>query len=334
MIKNIYYEQKVENHDRTQEFFSRFPQAAKISCNHFKEVFNPSGQNFRLQKKNPSLILASQDGKKVHPIPAKYGVGGNSNFYFSHLFNCLYDCRYCFLQGMFPSAHYVLFINYEEFWDDIRSKADEVSNSPSWFFSGYDCDSLALESTTGFVDFFLPKFSKLPHAFLELRTKSVNTRVLKNHEPLPNVIVAFSFTPEEISRQLEHGVPSVSARIKAMHQLATLGWYVGIRIDPVIDCQEFESRYALLFHQLFDKLPENSLHSVSLGAFRMPYGFFKKMDKLYPEENLFAGKLTKNKNSVSYEPGIETKRLDSCRSMLLEYIPAEKLFTCEMSQEK
>ena len=168
MIKNIYYEQKVENHDRTQEFFGRFPQAAKISCNHFKEIFNPIGQNFRLQKKNPSLILASQDGKKVHPIPAKYGVGGIRNFYFSHLFNCLYDCRYCFLQGMFPSAHYVLFINYEEFWDDIRNKADEVSNSPSWFFSGYDCDSLALESTTGFVDFFLPKFSKLPHAFLEL----------------------------------------------------------------------------------------------------------------------------------------------------------------------
>ena len=82
MIKNIYYEQKVENHDRTQEFFSRFPKAAKISCNHFKEVFNPSGQNFRLQKKNPSLILASQDGKKVHPIPAKYGCGGNQQLLF------------------------------------------------------------------------------------------------------------------------------------------------------------------------------------------------------------------------------------------------------------
>ena len=107
----------------------------------------------------------------------------------------------------------------------------------------------------------------------------MNTLPLRNREPLPNVIVAFSFTPEEISRQIEHGVPSVSARIKAMHQLATLGWYVGIRIDPVIDCKEFEKRYALLFHQLFEKLPEDFLHSVSLGAFRMPHGFFKKMDK-------------------------------------------------------
>ena len=223
---------------------------------------------------------------------------------------------------MFPSAHYVLFINYEEFWDEIRMKAEEVSDAPSWFFSGYDCDSLALESTTGFVDFFLPKFSKLSHAFLELRTKSVNTRILKNLEPLSNVVVAFSFTPEEISRQLEHGVPSVSARIKAMHQLATLGWCVGIRIDPVIDCKEFEKRYALLFHQLFKKLPED-FHAfcISWCIPDAPW-IFKKMDKLYPEESLFAGKLSKKKNSVSYELEIEKKRLDSCRSMLLEYIPS------------
>lgn len=37
-------------------------------------------------------------------IPA-YGLGGDKNFYFSHMLNCIYDCRYCFLQGMFRSAH-------------------------------------------------------------------------------------------------------------------------------------------------------------------------------------------------------------------------------------
>ena len=29
--------------------------------------------------------------------------------------NCIYDCRYCFLQGMYRSAHYVVFINYEDY---------------------------------------------------------------------------------------------------------------------------------------------------------------------------------------------------------------------------
>ena len=66
MIEQIYYEDDLEEHPRTQDFFRRFPQASKISCNHYKEIFNPSGQNFRLQKKKPSLILAKQRGKRIH----------------------------------------------------------------------------------------------------------------------------------------------------------------------------------------------------------------------------------------------------------------------------
>ena len=61
-------------------------------------------------------------------------------------------------------------------------------DEPSWFFSGYDCDSLALESITGFADVsFLSFFAKHPNAQLELRTKSVNLKVLEMTDPLPNV---------------------------------------------------------------------------------------------------------------------------------------------------
>ena len=67
------------------------------------------------------------------------------------MLNCLYDCRYCFLQGMYPSAHYLLFINFEDFFREIGVVTDQNPNDSSWFFSGYDCDSLALENLTGFV---------------------------------------------------------------------------------------------------------------------------------------------------------------------------------------
>ena len=30
------------------------------------------------------------------------------------MYNCIYDCRYCFLQGMYSSANFVLFVNFEE----------------------------------------------------------------------------------------------------------------------------------------------------------------------------------------------------------------------------
>ena len=85
---------------------------------------------------------------------------------------------------MFPSANYVLFLNYDDFWMGIQMKTAEEPNQPSWFFSGYDCDSLAMESTTGFVNYFIPRFATLPEAFLELRTKSVNIRFYWNILPL------------------------------------------------------------------------------------------------------------------------------------------------------
>ncbi len=328
MIDLIYLEKSVRDHPGTLEILDRFPKATVLPCSHYKEVFNPSGQSFRLQKKKPSLILARQTGKLLHPIPRSYGVGGERNFYFSHLLNCLYDCRYCFLQGMYPSAHYVHFVNYEDFQSAILRETVQ-SEDPSWFFSGYDCDSLALESVTGFAERFIPFFRKNPKAWLELRTKSCNLGPLQTIDPFPNAVIAYSFTPVEVSRQTEWKVPPLEARAKAMKKAAEMGWQVGWRIDPVVDCADFKDRYARLFDSLMKNLPLEKLHSVSLGAFRMPSGFFKKMERTYPEEPLFAGKLQKRGKVVAYEKNLEQERLAICKSLILERIPPEKLFSCE-----
>ena len=328
MISTIYIEEEVREHPRTREILSRYPKATVLSCQHYKEIFNPAGQSFRLQKKNPALILAKQNGKRVHPIPPSYGVGGRHNFYFSHLLNCLYDCRYCFLQGMYPSAHYLLFVNYEDFAEEIV-KTSRKPGEDSWFFSGYDCDSLALESVTGFAKHFLPVFRNLPQTWLELRTKSVATQILIKTEVMQNVVVAFSFTPEEVSEQIEHGVPPVSSRIEAMKQLAEKGWTLGLRIDPLIDCNDFESRYRRLFQSIFDAVPSDSIHSVSLGTFRMPSGFFKKIEKQYPDEPLLSANWENRKGMISYPQETESTLREICKNLLLENVPRQRLFHCE-----
>jgi spore photoproduct lyase len=85
MISTIYFEEQVADHPRTLHLFEKFPLADRIPCTHYKEVFNPGGQNFRIQKKKPALILAGNSGKKVHPVPATYGIGGRRKFlFFAH----------------------------------------------------------------------------------------------------------------------------------------------------------------------------------------------------------------------------------------------------------
>lgn len=327
MIETLYIEAAIAEHPRTKEICARYPKARRIECERYSEVFNPAAQNFRLQKQKPALILANKFKNFVLPAPLSYNIGGQHNYYFSHMLNCLYDCRYCFLQGMYRSANYVLFVNYEDFDQAIIERAQH-GDEPSYFFSGYDCDSLALEPVTGFAAHILDRFAKLDNAVLELRTKSTQVRSLLDREAIPNCVVAFSLSPDHLAQALEHKAPSLQKRLDAMIKLQQSGWQIGLRFDPVIYCADYQTTYAEFFKQVFNCVKLTQLHSVSLGSFRMPQGFFRNMVKLYPQEKLFAGPLNESEAMVAYPQTLEHEMLAFCQAELLKWMPQEKLFIC------
>ena len=331
MFNTIYVEKQIATHPRTRAICSRFPQARLVSCERYGEVFNPKSQDFRLQKQKPALILANKHDHRVLETPAGYGIGGDRNYYFSHMLNCLYDCRYCFLQGMYRSAHYVLFVNYEDFYSDIDDILENSGTEPCWFFSGYDCDSLALEPVSAFAEQFLPVFASRPQAHIELRTKSTQIRSLLNMEPLPNAVVAFSFTPEEIHNTLEHKVPNIQRRIASMCQLQDAGWSLGLRFDPLIYQPGYREQYRTLFDQVFSQLDGSQLHSVSIGTFRLPRGYFKTILKLYPDEPLYAGSFAQSNGMISYPAEQEREINEFCTTELLKHIPESLLFPCAVA---
>ncbi len=328
MIETIYIEENIVQHPRVIEIMTRFPQARKIICGRYGEVFNPKAQNFRLQKQKPALILAEKYKNFTMPVPSGYGIGASRNFYFSHMLNCLYDCRYCFLQGMYQSANYVLFINYEDFQDEIKQRCAETPTEPVHFFSGYDCDSLALEPVTGFAEQFLPIFETIPNAWLELRTKSTQVRSLLSREAFPRCIVAFSLNPDEIVTKVEAKAPSLERRLDALLKLQTHGWQIGLRFDPMIYQLGYQQQYQHLFEQVFSVIKLESLHSVSLGAFRLPEKYFKKVHKLFPDEKLFVSPLENNQGMISYKEALEQEMTHFCTEQLLRYIPKELFFPC------
>ncbi|MBL4622700.1 MAG: hypothetical protein JKY89_09915 [Immundisolibacteraceae bacterium] len=334
MISTIYIEREIASHPRLAALTRRYPKAAQIECERYGEVFNRKAQSFRLQKQKPSLIAARKHAGRVLPSPPEYRIGEGTGYYFSHLLNCLYDCRYCFLQGMYRSAHYVWFVNYEEFAADITELA---AVGPSWFYSGYDCDSLALDPLTGFGDFVLDLFEQLPvHANLELRTKSTQIRSLLSRPALPNVVVAFSFTPQAVGEELELKVPSVEKRLAAIVKLQQAGWQVGLRFDPLIYTSDYEGQYQQLFETLFSHpkyhLDADNIHSVSMGPFRLPKGYFEAMRKLYPQERLFAGPLQQRGNMISYEAELEQQMVATVEQRLLNYIPESRYFPCHLPE--
>jgi len=328
MIDVIYIEEAVAEYPRTKRILRRFPKASRIRCGRYGEVFNPSAQNFRLQKQRPALILAEKHDGHVLPTPSTYGIGGVHNYYFSHLLNCIYDCRYCFLQGMYRSANYVLFVNYERFVEEMEATLERHEGEPVYFFSGYDSDSLALDSVTEFVDCFVPLLKRHEQAWLELRTKSVSIRPLLKLEAHPRCVVAFSMTPDPIARALEHKAPSVEQRIRAMAQLAEAGWPLGLRFDPLILHEGYQETYAALFEAVFSALPAQAIHSVSLGPLRFPKAMARRIMKLYPEEKLFASPLVREGSMISYPAPVEREMIDYCADALGHYVPDSVFFRC------
>lgn len=312
----VYVEKAVYDHPKTHEIIQKLHASHVIPIERYSEVFNRKNQNFRLQKRKPSFILAKKHGTYVYSTPPNYGIGAKNNYYFSHLLNCPFDCRYCFLQGLYRSASFVLFINYEDFQKEIEKK---MHHEKTTFFSGYDADSLAMESKTGFLSSFLPFFRKYPLAELELRTKSIAIRGLLSQDPLPNCIVAFSLSPQKLITELENKAPPLRKRLDAIASLQAVGWNIGLRFDPVIDCENFESHYKPFFKEVFTRINYKKLHSVSMGSFRLPKPIKKEMQRLKPTDPL----LLLNHIGEKIQ-----KKLLFCQKELSKYTEKEKLFIC------
>lgn len=334
MVDSVYIEQAVLELPRTAQILARYPKARQIVIERYGEVFNSHAQNFRLQKQNPSLILAAKQNNKVMPTPAQYETGGGAHYYFSHMLNCVYDCRYCFLQGMLRSANYLLFVNYDDFIDEIKQVAEQHKDDtkPAWFFSGYDCDSLAYEPVTRFADAFVPAFNSIPNAVLELRTKSTQIRSLLNRPAQHNVVVAYSLSPDRVAREVEAGAPSFAKRLEALKRLQDHGWRIGIRFDPIVWHQDYAQDYRQAVDDVFTLLDPNKIDSVTLGGFRLPKGFHKTMRNLYPEHWLFNAGLEDNAGMISYRREIEDDVLNTVSAYCQEYLPTQKLY-CYRSYE-
>jgi len=325
-MDTIYVESSVRKHDRVSRILERFPKAAVVECERYTEIFNRSAQDFRLQKRRPGLILAKKHGETVLAAPPDYSIGRRENHYFSHMLNCLYDCRYCFLQGMYRSAHYVHFVNFEDFEEGIN-EIREHAEEPPCVFSGYDCDSLAMESLTGFAEHFLPFFADRPDSWLELRTKSLNVKLLQEREAIPNVIPAFTMTPETIAREVEHGAPPSEKRLNRVETLTQQGWNVGLRLDPLIPWPRFADLYREMIEEIFSRVASERIHSVTLGPMRFPKSMHDRILKLYPEEKLFAlEEMSLRDGQMTYPAEIEDELVERVTGQLLQFLPSSKVF--------
>ncbi len=323
LFSHLYIEKKVLNHPQTQKIMEKFEHSHIIMIDHYKEVFNRPNQSFAAQSSAKKLILAHKEGKFLHE-GSQYsdGFGHQQFFYASSVMGCLYDCDYCYLQGLYPSANTVLFVNLEDAFEQLRP----YLGNDTLVATSYDTDTMAIESLTGQTDRWL-KFAALhPNLYLEIRTKSANLKALKNALPNERAILAWTLSPQAIIDRYEHATPSLEKRLNAIREAIALGWKVRLCIDPVIYTDQFEILYPELIETIFGAIDPDSIEQLTLGSFRLSQSHLRSLKKLRRSDVAFYPYAVSDE-MATYPERIEAHILETLLAKATQFIPKTRIRT-------
>lgn len=282
---HIYVENRVYDHPRTQEILAHFPRAEIIRIEHYKDVFNRRRQDVVTQHLSQNLILAAKKENYFYEGAPVCQSFGNENFYYcSTMMNCVFDCSYCYLKGMYPSGNLVIFVNLEDYFEAL----DEILKDKSMYLCiSYDADLLAMESVTGYAELWAEFAGKHRNLKLEIRTKSARTAMWEELPCLSNVIYAFTLAPQQMITACERKTPSAGARIECALSGLSKGFPVRLCFDPMIYQKNWREDYGELVRDLDQAfaahgLSMNQLTDASVGTFRISQDYIKKIRKMEP----------------------------------------------------
>jgi spore photoproduct lyase len=320
-FSHIYVEKKAKHHEKTLEILGRFKNATIIEIEHYKDVFNQKGQDFRAQKQTPKLILALKEEPFLYE-GSQYADGfGFEQFYYTPtMLNCLYDCDYCYLQGMYPSANMVVYVNREDFFKATLPLLDK----PLLICTSYDTDLMAVEKLIGENREWINFAQTQKNLHLELRTKSANFSTIADLEPNNQIVIAWTLSPQAIIDSYESKTPPLAKRLASIKEAMDLGWQVRICLDPVIYNEEFEKNYLPFIDEVFTTLACEKIFEVTTGSFRMSSPHLKVLKKMAHTDLAFYPYEVKDQ-MATYPKDIETKVLHTMETKILSYINKERL---------
>lgn len=320
-FSHIYVEDDALNYPLSKEILGRLKGSHIIKIKHYKDIFNRAGQDFLLQKQSRSLILSVNRNEKIYPGARVCQSFGNDNFYYtSNIMNCIFDCEYCYLQGMYPSGNIVIFVNYDDYFSEIEKI---LAKHDMYICISYDTDLLAMENLTGFVDKWIRFTLSHPSLKIEIRTKSAfDTSCFPKCD---RVIFAWTLPPEYIIERFEHFTPSLDSRINAVKKAIDGDYMVRLCFDPMIYVKDYKEIYKDFYEYVFSQIDGNKITDASLGLFRISSSYIKSMKKKRLTE-ISAYPYTCLEGVCQYEPKKSGEMLDFAGYEITKYISREKLF--------
>ena len=323
-FSHIYVEKAIQDHHRTKRILQRFPHATIVSIDHYKDVFCRKSQDFILQQQAQNLILGQKQGNLIYEGAPVCQSFGNENFYYtSCIMNCIYDCEYCYLKGMYPSGNLVIFVNLEDFFAEVTEK---LKKHPFYLCISYDTDLMAMEAVAGYVREWTLFAGRHENLTMEIRTKCANRAFFEQAGQAPGVIFAFTLSPQELICAYEHGAPSLESRISCAALAVERGFAVRLCFDPVLYCSGWETYYDEMLSRVFEEIDMERIRDVSVGTFRISKDYLKKMRKSEPFSAVAQFPYQNDHGVCRYDKELAERMERFVTERLRERLPERKIF--------
>lgn len=279
-FRHIYVERDVLHAQRTREILNHFPASQIVVIDHYKDVFNRRRQNSVLQHASQNLILAANRGNLLYPGAPVCQNFGNEHFYYtSCIMNCIYDCEYCFLKGMYPSGNLVIFVNLEDFFMQVEKLLEKF---PVYLCISYDSDLASVESLTGYIRQWAQFTKEHENLTVEVRTKCGRKDLFGQIPVCDRFIWAFTVSPKEVIGEFEHGTGRLEDRIAAVAECMDAGAPVRLCFDPMIYRPGWQESNAAMMRELSARVDLGRVRDFSVGSFRISDSYLKVMRRLLP----------------------------------------------------
>ncbi len=323
-FSHIYVEKEIADHPNTIKILSFFPSSVKIEINNYNEIFFTSKQSFAFQKKSPALILAKKHGAFLYEGAPVCQDFGNKHFYYTTcVMNCIYDCEYCFLQGMYDSSNIVVFVNLEDYF----TKVENLLNAhPIYLSVSYDTDLLALEQKLGFTQKWCSFAKAHSDLTIEIRTKSASIKAIENLTPSNNVILAWTLSSESTQDNYEHKTPPIIQRLTCIKKALDKDFKVRVCFDPLIYSENWLSEFKEMVEKTFMEVSASHVFDASIGVFRISRDYLKRMKKNRTDSLIVHFPYEYDNGVYHYGRQLSNLMTSSAFEILRKYIPDEKIF--------
>ncbi len=337
--RQVWIDRQVLNSPLTAHLCAQLPDVPTTVIDGPPPVAEPDNQAALMTSAKRQLYLTAQKGRFLRACP-----GASSRNTASHLccgymivdliYNCNYDCTYCYLQSYVNAPYLTIYANVEQLFEELSTYLLAHPQQLVRIGSGEFSDSLSLDTLTGFGSLLVPFVRQFPNVLFEFKTKSDVVDGLLDLDPAGRVMVSWSINPEVVVQREEHKTASLAARLHAAQRCRDAGYKIGLHFDPLLYYPGWEADYEPFVAQVFTALAPADVAYMSMGSLRFTPGLQEVVRTRFPKNRLMYEELLPGADGkMRYFKPLRTEMYAKMHTWIRRYAPDTGLYLCMESQE-